>query len=199
MRSLYFDDPNYTAYYDKIDGLHTRYKFRIRTYTNQEKDHTAQFLEIKGRYNNLVFKHRIELNDPRDPAENKCPRLIQRILDETQNNPLGRQFKFDLYRKQITPKAVVDYLRRPYVSKYDPEFRITFDEQLEGIKSADLHPVKNARHRRILPGYTVVEIKFRYHIPSWFHRIIQSFELQRVSISKICSAVDVLGLAINLS
>lgn len=199
VRSLYFDDASYTAYYDKIDGLHTRYKFRIRTYADNDREPTVQFLEIKGRYNNLVFKHRIKLNDVRDPAESKSRRLVQRVLEQTRDNPVGRQFEYDLYRKRIAPRAVVDYFRRPYVSKYDPEFRITFDERLEGIQSTDLHPTNNARRRRILPGYTVVEIKFRYHIPSWFHRIIQSFELRRVSISKICSAVEALNLAANLS
>ena len=55
------------------------------------------------------------------------------------------------------------------------------------------------RSRELMPGYTVVEVKFRYHVPSWFHRIIQSFELRRVSISKICRGIEVLELAENLS
>ena len=40
-----------------------------------------------------------------------------------------------------------------------------------------------------------MEVKFRYHIPSWFHRIIQSYELRRVSISKICAAMETLEMA----
>jgi hypothetical protein len=30
VRSLYFDDPNYSAFHDKIDGLKSRYKFRVQ-------------------------------------------------------------------------------------------------------------------------------------------------------------------------
>jgi len=58
VRSLYFDDPNFTAFHDKIDGLHSRSKFRLRTYAFDSKETAPIFLEIKGRHNNLVFKHR---------------------------------------------------------------------------------------------------------------------------------------------
>jgi len=66
VRSLYFDDPNFTAFHDKIDGLHSRSKFRLRTYTFDSKETAPIFLEIKGRHNNLVFKHRTPVQ--RDPA-----------------------------------------------------------------------------------------------------------------------------------
>ena len=47
VRSLYFDDPFYSSYYDKVDGLFSRYKFRVRTYTENPFDDTPLFLEIK--------------------------------------------------------------------------------------------------------------------------------------------------------
>ena len=58
VRSLYFDDLNYSAFHDKIDGLKSRYKFRVRTYTQTFTGSAPIFLEIKGRHNNLVYKHR---------------------------------------------------------------------------------------------------------------------------------------------
>ena len=38
VRSLYFDDPSYSAFHDKIDGLHSRSKFRVRTYSGSIND-----------------------------------------------------------------------------------------------------------------------------------------------------------------
>jgi len=58
VRSLYYDDSSYSAFHDKIDGLHTRSKFRLRTYSKDLSEKAPFFLEIKGRNNNLVFKHR---------------------------------------------------------------------------------------------------------------------------------------------
>ena len=47
VRSLYYDDPGYSAFHDKIDGLHSRSKFRLRTYSQNLKDDVPLFLEIK--------------------------------------------------------------------------------------------------------------------------------------------------------
>ncbi|HHH38233.1 MAG TPA: polyphosphate polymerase domain-containing protein [Sedimenticola sp.] len=200
VRSLYFDDPDFTAFYDKIDGLRTRSKFRLRTYSNRIDRPAPIFLELKGRHNNLVFKHRVPVGGEEALRLARGDAVAERILAGSEAGvPVREQFQFELLRKRIRPVALIDYYRRPYISRYDPEFRITFDERLRGTQTSALFPGPAERGRDLLPGYTVVEVKFRYHVPAWFHRIIQSYELRRVSISKICRGIEVLGLAENLS
>jgi hypothetical protein len=57
-----------------------------------------------------------------------------------------------------------------------------------------LFPAARVSPRRIVPGYTVMEVKFRYHMPKWFHRLIQTYELKRVSFSKVCAGIEVCDL-----
>lgn len=199
VRSLYFDDRNHTAFYDKIDGLKTRSKFRIRTYGRHPDPGIPQFLEQKGRHNNQVFKNRIGISSTSAPliSEFTAP-TIQHLTTCETSSPLLTQFQHDRYRKQITPVALIDYIRRPYISKYDSEFRITFDEQLRATDTKELFPARVHNSYPMLTGYTVMEIKFARHIPAWFHRIIQSYELRRVSISKIVEGMIALGLAVDL-
>jgi len=109
------------------------------------------------------------------------------------------QFEYQLYRRRLRPVALIDYFRRPYISKYDPEFRITFDEQLNATATDSLFPSARERSRLVIPGFSIIEVKFRYHLPAWFHRIVQSYELRRVSISKICQGLEALELVENLS
>jgi hypothetical protein len=200
VRSLYYDDPEYTCFFDKVEGLRSRSKFRLRTYTKDPSVDAPAFLEIKGRYNNLVFKHRVPITGGGEWRSDESSKLAQHILDNTKvGDPVRTQFEYELLRKQLQPVALIDYKRRPYVSKYDPEFRLTFDEQLQGIIATGLFPSSWARSRALLPGYTVIEVKFRYHMPSWFHRIIQAYELRRVSISKICRGMEVLEIAEDVS
>jgi hypothetical protein len=199
VRSLYFDDPSYTSFYEKIDGMCSREKFRLRTYTNQPHDGTAMFLEVKGRHNNLVTKHRVMLNGKAGDDLGNDDALAAQILRKTGESPVRRQFEYELYRKRLRPVALIDYRRRPYISKFDPEFRLTFDEGLCFTATDAVFPSSAESYRRGLPGFTIMEIKFRYHVPSWFYRIIASYELNRVSVSKICSALEVLELADNLS
>ncbi|MFP6807244.1 MAG: polyphosphate polymerase domain-containing protein [Pseudomonadales bacterium] len=188
VRSLYFDDPRHTAFYDKIDGLKSRAKFRIRTYTNNQDGQTPQFLEEKGRHDNKVFKHRILIEDS-----------IQTIIESNDSsNDLLTKFRYQWFKKTIRPVALIDYLRRPYISKFDHEFRVTFDERLQARDTSTLFPCKSTNAALLLPGYTVMEVKFGHRVPAWFHRIIQSFELRRVSISKICEGMKSLHLAEDL-
>ena len=46
VRSLYFDDPNYVNYYEKIDGMKLRHKFRLRTYGKTCSQDVPIFLDI---------------------------------------------------------------------------------------------------------------------------------------------------------
>jgi len=195
VRSLYYDDPALTCFYDKHDGLHTRSKFRVRTYTDNPDDNTPYFLEIKGRHNNLVFKHRAKVEVGPGEMHVRGRDLAHHLLRHIPDCSVRTQFEYELYRKRLRPVALVDYFRRPYISKYDPQFRLTFDDHLRGTTTDGLFPVNGERQRSLLLGFTVVEVKFRRVIPSWFHRIIQCYDLRRIACSKICRAMEGLEIA----
>ena len=62
VRSLYFDDDVSTEYYNKIDGMKIRRKFRLRTYGRDFSKEKPIFLELKGRYNQRTYKRRKVIN-----------------------------------------------------------------------------------------------------------------------------------------
>lgn len=196
VRSLYFDDKHYRAFHDKIDGLHSRSKFRVRTYGKRPSDNAPFFLEIKGRSNNLVFKHRtpIDIDNSRWP-DLRGEALSTALIEHGASSEVLDRFQLDVWKRRISPIALIDYQRRPFISKYDPTFRVTFDEQISAWKSDCMFPSQRAQSLNVLSGFTVVEVKFNHHMPSWFHRVIQAHQLKRVSISKICSGMEVLGMA----
>jgi len=201
VRSLYFDDPHYTFYYEKIDGMLHRTKFRMRTYACEWQPDMPLFLERKGRHNNFVFKHRVLLDGACREAvgDGRMGELHGLMAADLEKQELYRQFCYDVYRKRITPVMLIDYCRRPYVSRYDYEFRLTFDDALRGTRTGLLHPPGGtALGRNLLPGHTILEIKFARHIPAWFHRILKTYELTRVSVSKYCLGMDRSGLVTKL-
>lgn len=195
VRSLYWDDPILTAFQDKSDGIMHRSKFRLRTYSFDPAAPTPRFLEIKGRHNNLVFKHRTPVAIGPETSEVGGDRLTDLVASHIEEGRIHSEFVFQAYRRRIRPYALIDYVRRPYVSKFDPEFRLTFDEDLWATDTDRLFPRPTDRTRRIAPGYTVMELKFRHHVPSWFHRIIQTYDLRRRSFSKICEGTIALEMA----
>lgn len=194
VRSLYFDDAAMSAYHAKTDGMLTRSKFRVRTYARASDDPAPWFLELKGRHNQLVFKHRTPIVGDFDRCAHGRE-LTKILLANGQPGAVRDQFEFAVFRHGIRPVALVDYLRRPYVSKFDPDFRLTFDANLSTCATDTMFPDAAARTRMVMRGYTVMEVKFRHHVPAWFHRILQAYELRRRSVSKICESTVALGMA----
>ena len=195
VRSLYFDDPVNTFYYEKTDGLMHRQKFRIRTYSKEYREDIPIMLELKGRYNNFVYKHRTTVEHNKDNVKD-----VFKLLSSLENddNPVSKQFVYDKYRKNIKPVMLIDYQRRAYQSKYDFEFRITFDGELYGTHTTKLFPKDDVYKRKLVDGYTIMEVKFRKHVPPCFHRIMIKYQLNRVSISKYCTGMEATSLVENL-
>lgn len=195
VRSLYFDDPGYSFYYEKTDGLMHRQKFRIRTYVTDYDNSTPIMLELKGRYNNFVYKHRCIIEHTSELDKNVF-QLVDHGADA--NNPIVKQFTYDRFKKKISPIMLIDYQRRAYQSKYDYEFRITFDSNLSGTHTNLLFPESEVFRRELIHGYTIMEVKFRKSVPPWFHRIMVKYQLKRLSISKYCTGMESTSLIENL-
>lgn len=196
VRSLYYDDPAYSSYYQKTEGALLRSKFRLRTYTRDPNEPSAIYLELKGRYNALVFKRRTGLGQGASFAE--CANVTEEILRGAPGCPITDQFRLALSQQKIRPTMLIEYVRRPYLSRYDRDFRLTLDHELFAAATDQLFPGDLSRRREFLTGHTVMEVKFRNTIPLWFHRIIKHHRLRRVSISKVCKGMEACRLVPNL-
>jgi hypothetical protein len=194
VRSLYFDDDQSTEYYNKTDGMLIRKKFRLRTYSKYLNNDIPIYMEIKGRNNQRTFKNRtkIDYNDLALYEQCELENLIKK------KDVINIEFLFQIFRRSIKPKIVTDYWRSPYISYDDGNFRLTFDNQNTIKKTNKLFNNQEDYRRSVLPGYSILEIKFDRRIPKWFHRIIQNYNLNRMSISKFCMGMEKADIAINL-
>lgn len=196
VRSLYFDDDDRTHYYEKIDGQLDRRKYRIRTYAKKFEANVPIFLELKGRYNQRVYKRRSSL-DPADLPVYLDPLRLSEFTSG-EGNAFLEAFIYASLRRRLSPLVLVDYIRRPYVSDYDMNFRVTFDSDLRATVTGELFPDDSPPWLLCEPGRTIVEFKFNRRIPAWFHRIVQAYGLRRLSISKFCRGMEITGLATRL-
>lgn len=197
VRSLYFDTPGSDNYYEKIDGIKDRKKFRIRTYEREPGSGAPVFLEQKGRQNERTYKRRVEIAEEDIPlfTQNEAFAPLSRYADV----PLVKEFIFEKARNFIAPRVLVDYQRRPYMSYFDMNFRLTFDSALCAVACDTLFPGPQSGWLQCKAGYTILEVKFHRRIPAWFHRILQAQNMRRLSISKFCSGMETCGVAVDLS
>ena len=197
VRSLYFDDPSFVNYFEKIDGIKLRHKFRLRTYTNEYNENIPIFLEVKGRINQRTYKKRLKIVKS-DLIKFEGSDDLIRLNKKDINNDLLNFFMFEKLRKNIRPLVLTDYHRAPYISDYDRNFRVTFDKNLIIKKTDSLFDNKNCFARNCLKGYTILEVKFDRRMPKWFHRIVQTYNLRRLSVSKFCVGMENADLVENL-
>jgi hypothetical protein len=195
VRSLYFENELSSNFYEKVDGMKTRSKFRIRTYGKEYEEGLPIYLEQKGRTVERTYKHRIKIQ--KEELElfydaNKCDELL--ILYPEID--LICKFCYEVFRKNIHHKVLVDYRRTPYTSSFDMNFRVTFDDSLIAAASEKHYLFEQfAAWRHFNSGYTIMEVKFLRRIPPWFHRILQAYNMRRLSISKFARGMEVCGFA----
>ena len=197
VRSLYYENDAATHYYEKIDGVKVRRKFRLRTYGKQFVPSLPIYLEEKNRDGDRVHKHRIPIDSSHLPVF-CAPERYPDLPEFLSGIDLVDRFLFDALRRSLKPKLLVDYVRRPYVSAYDMNFRVTFDSILMSAKADELFPPNRESWKHSFAGFTILEVKFHRRIPAWFHRIIQAHNLRRVSFSKFCRGMETTNQAVEL-
>lgn len=130
IRSLYFDTASDKALREKLDGVNIREKFRIRYYNN---DTSLIRLEKKSKINGLCLKESAALTDQQARAivTGDCSWMAGSGI------PLIQELYSKMPAQGLRPKAIVEYLREPFV--FAPgNVRVTLDYNIRtGMNCAD--------------------------------------------------------------
>ena len=157
IRSLYFDNPEFAAYTEKLDGVRDREKFRLRCYNY---DTAFVRLEKKEKIGNLTRKTAQTVSEKlaRSLQNGKWPASAEgALLSELRMKMLGG----------LKAAVLVDYDRTPFVCNAG-QTRITLDEN---IRTRPYEPDLWASHTAMMPvldpGQVVLEVKFNDFLPGY--------------------------------
>ena len=188
IRSLYFDDIDDSAFYDKQAGVMHRDKYRIRIYRYSDKE---IFLELKRKMGDLIQKSSVQI------TRRLCEQLISgdpRGL-QTSSNPLLQDVYVQMRTRLLRPAVIVDYAREAYLHPAE-NVRITFDLNLRsGLHSQDLF---NAELPTVCPhdrDVEILEVKFDHYLPEHIAGLLRGVEAERSAVSKyvLCRRFEPLG------
>ena len=186
IRSLYFDDINSTAYYEKIDGVLYRKKYRIRIYNN---DSSFIRLERKWKHNNMTSKDQLKIS--KENCINLLTNQFDNIDKELLNNSLMKEFITDIKVFGLKPSVIVDYKRLAY-TYHMSEVRITFDERIKsGLYNCNLFNINRITYDVIDNNEVVLEVKFNEVLPEHISIILQTIPMYRQAVSKfaLCRSI----------
>lgn len=194
VRSLYFDSNYRHSFLEKKDGIAIRRKLRIRYYpdlTNAKE--VFAFIEIKKKINENVAKSRVFV--PLADAvkilnENSSKALTFYNNASAQDQHILKEIWWLNKRYNLKPACIVSYKRRPFQSKLEKTFRLTFDTNVM-VRNYNLDLNFGGGSKYVIPrGICIMEVKFNNYIPNWAIKILQNNNCLQYKISKFASGLE---------
>lgn len=181
IRSLYFDDHWNSAYEEKMMGVESRQKWRIRIYNCSDR---SIKLERKKKWGSYIHKDSAPL------TREEYEKLMAGSYDFLLKSPhsLCREFYYECMVKLQRPKVIVDYDREPLIRR-EGDVRITFDYDVRAAFSGyDIFDPELPTLSVLDPGRLVLEVKFTELLPTVIRELLplQGQEFSAISKYTLC-------------
>lgn len=180
IQSLYFDTDNWLLIRRSIEKPVYKEKLRARSY-NLAAPNKQIFLELKKKYDKIVYKRRISLK------EKDLISFLNSDYKET-DNQIEKEIKyFNKFYGGLKPSMMLLYDRTAYVQD-DSDLRITFDKNVRyRIDKLDL--CSSLDGECLFDDSTIImEIKASRPYPKWLISILNQNKIYKTSFSKYGTA-----------
>ncbi len=185
VTSLYFDDIYKTAYNDKLVGVETRRKFRIRAY-NLSTDRIT--LEAKHKDNSYVSKLSTLITLPEYYSILKGD---YGFYYDNEEKYIGTSLEALAVSDMLTrprPSVIVDYHREAYICDAG-NVRITFDKKL-ATSYDTLDMFETTAFSPVIGDNIVLEVKYDDFLPKYIEPLLSGFPFINESVSKFVLCTD---------
>jgi len=178
IRSLYFDSIENKAFEEKMAGVETRKKIRIRIYDFESK---KAKLEIKNKIGDCIVKESLWIK--KDDAKELAQGNYEVLLDY--DSKVARKVYVEFRKFLYKPVVAIDYERSAFVYDFN-NIRITFDRNIRA-NSINLNMFNNLLFMKPLLSkkLVVLEVKFDRFMPDWLKSIVLMKNCNS-AISKYC-------------
>lgn len=175
--NLYYDTPSYELIRSSIEKPVYKEKLRLRSYGIPRKEDET-FIEIKKKYDGIVYKRRIEL-----PFE-ESKMYLDHGISPSKGNQIKKEIDYFISYYQPVKKMYIAYDRTAMIGKYDDSIRVTFDRNIR-YRMYELDLGKGDYGTLVLSPETVLmEIKVAGAYPLWMVSILSDLQLYPTSFSK---------------
>ncbi len=188
VRSIYLDSYDFKCYYEKLDGILVRNKFRVRGYDTREENKNI-FLEIKRKHDGFISKNRYPV--PLQSFEKTWSIDSCTGDGNAEDDDALKNFSYYYHLRNLQPKVLVTYDREPFQCKFGSSLRITFDKDLKSKPVSSFESLfDNEDLRKSYSDKFIFEIKFFQVLPQWINSVLTKYDLTRISVSKYTTSID---------
>lgn len=183
ITSVYYDDPEDTGLYEKLDGLAFHSKFRSRTY-----DYNTDFVRLERKDKQGIMTNKLTSVIPwQQLSVATCPGAWEHT------DGLTRELLQQMQAKEMRPVVAVRYVRDAFYHA-GSDLRLTFDRDLEALPP-DLQALSDPNFKGVpvlAPGSVVMEIKYGNYLPAFLRKLTR-VQAPQLSVSKYALCRENLG------
>lgn len=176
--NIYYDTPDFRLVRASLEKPVYKEKLRMRSYGRVKED-APVFLELKKKYDGIVYKRRILL--PQEDAAS----FMAGEAPLSQPSQIGRELGYCLrFYGDLQPAVYLCYDRSPWFSVEDPDFRATFDKNIRWRQEELSLTAPIGGRQLLLPGQSLFEVKTAEAIPLWLVEALDRAQIRQASFSK---------------
>lgn len=182
IRNIYYDTDSFRLIRRSLEKPVYKEKLRVRSYRQTGLDEKV-FVEIKKKYKSIVYKRRIMMEQRQAFA------ALSRQITFPDKSQIGCEIAaFVDHYETLMPAVFLSYEREAYYHLWDPDFRVTFDENILYRRSA-LSLNGGVYGFPITDGDTVLmEVKTKDAMPLWMTEELSKNKIYKTSFSKYGAA-----------
>lgn len=177
--NIYYDTPDFGLIRTSLEKPLYKEKLRLRTYGTPQDGSATSFIEIKKKYDGVVYKRRI------DAPYAMAKGYLENRNDLSQKSQIKSEIDaFKEGYKGLRPAMAISYRRIAMLGTEDPELRITFDRDIRW-RTDRLDLAEGPKGEDILqPGQYLMEVKIANAFPMELSHMMSELSIFPVSFSK---------------
>ena len=181
ISNIYFDTPQNELIIKSLEKPVYKEKLRLRSYGRVENPEQTVYLEIKKKFDGVVYKRRTPFLYKSAMAfleEQKLPE------NEKTNWQVLREIIDLKKRYDLSPRVFISYERLAFFGKNNSDFRLTLDKNIL-TRREDLKLDSEIYGKQLLQdGMWLMEAKAFKSFPLWFAKFLSKQKIYSSSFSK---------------
>ena len=178
IQNIYYDTDNFELIRASIEKPKYKEKMRVRMYGKRASEQTKVFLELKKKYNHVVYKRREELPYLQAKA------FLHNGIYKGEKGQILKEIEYTMRRYGLHPAVYIAYDREAYKAKDGGELRLTFDHNIR-CRDCDLDFMAGDDGTQLLTdGQVLMEVKIPGAMPMWMARFFSENQIFMTSFSK---------------
>lgn len=190
--NIYFDTPDKLLIRRSLEKPIYKEKLRVRSYGVAQEQQQV-FVELKKKYKQVVYKRRVAM------AEWEARQYLQQGAVLGPHTQILKEIDyFKSFYPGIQPAVFLSYDRSAFYSKDDPDFRMTFDENILW-RDSDLSLTNGIYGQPLLKkGSVLLEVKTASALPLWLVHFFNDNRIYKASFSKYGKAYEAMLCKTNV-